>query len=107
MASAGWAMAWGYFMAMAPIVESFIHIQIGGPVFTPATWVTSILLGVGVTVAAAVLPARAAGRVTPLEAMRPQLGEVYERRVGRQAWIGAGLVVASLFGLTTGLIGGL
>ena len=99
---AGWAMAWGYFMAMAPIVESFIHIQIGGPVFTPATWVTSILLGVGVTVAAAVLPARAAGRVTPLEAMRPQLGEVYERRVGRRAWIGAGLVVASLFGLTTG-----
>lgn len=99
---AGWAMAWSYFLAMAPIVESFIHIKIGGPVFTPATWVTSILLGVGVTVAAALLPARAAGRVTPLEAMRPQLGEVYERRVGRRAWIGAGLVVASLFGLTTG-----
>ncbi len=99
---AGWLMAWGYFLAMAPIVESFIHINIGGPVFTPATWVTSILLGVGVTVAAALLPARAAGRVTPLEAMRPQLGEVYERRIGRRAWIGTGLVVASLFGLTSG-----
>ena len=100
--AAGWAMALGYFLAMAPIVQSFIHVDIGGPVFTPATWAMSILLGVGVTVAAALLPARAAGRVTPLEAMRPQLGEVYERRVGRQAWIGTGLVVASLFGLTTG-----
>ncbi|PKQ23651.1 MAG: hypothetical protein CVT65_07075 [Actinobacteria bacterium HGW-Actinobacteria-5] len=103
--AAGWAMALGYFVAMGPIVQSFIHIDIGGPVFTPATWAMSILLGVGVTVAAALLPARAAGRVTPLEAMRPQLGEVYERRVGRQAWIGTGLVVASLFGLTTGSSG--
>ncbi len=103
--AAGWAMALGYFVAMGPIIQSFIHIDIGGPVFTPATWAMSILLGVGVTVAAALLPARAAGRVTPLEAMRPQLGEVYERRVGRQAWIGTGLVVASLFGLTTGSSG--
>ncbi len=102
---AGWLMALGYFAAMSPIVESFIHVHIGGPVFTPATWATSILLGVGVTVAAALLPARAAGRVTPLEAMRPQLGEVYQRRVGQRAWIGAGLVVVSLFGLTTGSSG--
>lgn len=100
--AAGWAMALGFFLAMRPIVQSFIHIDLGGPVFTPATWAMSILLGVGVTVAAALLPARAAGRVTPLEAMRPQLGEVYERRIGRQAWIGTGLVVVSLFGLTTG-----
>ncbi|MFT4109620.1 ABC transporter permease [Propionicimonas sp.] len=100
--TAGWLMAIGYFAAMGPLVESFIHIRIAGPVFTPATWLSSILLGVGVTVVAALLPARAAGRVTPLEAMRPQLGEVYERRVGRRAWIGAGLVVASLFGLTSG-----
>ena len=100
--AAGWLMAAGFFAAMGPIVESFIHIQIGGPVFTASTWATSILLGVGVTVVAALLPARAAARITPLEAMRPQLGEVYERRVGRRAWIGGGLVVASLFGLTTG-----
>jgi putative ABC transport system permease protein len=99
---AGWAMAAGMFAVLAPVFEQVMHFRIGGPVFEPATWVTSILLGVGVTVAAAILPARAAGRVTPLEAMRPQLGEVYERRVGRRAWIGVGLVVASLFGLTTG-----
>ena len=99
---AGWALAAGLFAALAPTFESVMHFHVGGPLFTPATWVTSILLGVGVTVVAAIVPARAAGRVTPLEAMRPQLGEVYERRVGRRAWIGGGLVVGSLSGLTTG-----
>jgi putative ABC transport system permease protein len=87
---------------MAPIFENVMHFHVPSPMFSLGTWITSILLGVGVTVVAAILPARAAGRVTPLEAMRPQLGGVYERRVGRRAWVGVGLVVASLFGLTTG-----
>jgi putative ABC transport system permease protein len=99
---AGWAMAAGLFAFLAPVFESVMHFTIGGPLFTPGTWVISILLGIGVTVAAAIVPARAAGRVTPMEAMRPQLGEVYVRRVGRRAWIGVGLIVVSLFGLTTG-----
>lgn len=100
--AAGWLMASGLFAVMAPIAESVMHLRLGGPVFEPATWAMSIVLGVGVTVAAAILPARAASRVTPLEAMRPQLGEVYERRVSRWAWVGGALVLASLFGLTTG-----
>ena len=100
--AAGWALAAGLFAIMAPLFESIMHFRIGGPMFTPTTWATSVVLGVGVTVAAAIVPARAAGRVTPMEAMRPQLGEVYARRIGRRAWIGAGLMVASLAGLTTG-----
>ena len=56
----------------------------------------------GVTLAATLVPARAAGRVTPLEAMRPQLGEVYRRKAGLRAWIGLGLIVVSVFGLTSG-----
>ncbi len=99
---AGWGLAAGLMAAMAPIFESVMHLRAPSPQFTTGTWITSILLGIGVTVVAAILPARAAGRVTPLEAMRPQLGVVYERRVGRRAWLGVGLVVASLFGLTTG-----
>ena len=106
---AGWAFAAGMFAVMAPIFESVMHFKVGGPLFTPATWVQSIVLGIGVTVAAAVLPARSAGRVTPMDAMRPQLGEVFERRVGRRAWVGVGVILASLFGLTSGaalLVGG-
>ena len=38
------------------------------PQFTPRIWVTAILLGVGVTVLGAVIPARQAARITPLEA---------------------------------------
>ncbi|HSK34069.1 MAG TPA: FtsX-like permease family protein [Propionicimonas sp.] len=100
--AAGWALAAGLFAAMGPMFESVMHFRIGGPIFTLSTWVTSILLGVGVTVVAAVVPARAAGRVTPMEAMRPQLGEVYERRIGNRAWVGLGLILVSLFGLATG-----
>jgi len=99
---AGWGLAAGLFAVMAPIFENVMHFHVPSPLFSASTWITSILLGVGVTVVAAILPARAAGQVTPLEAMRPQLGAVYERRVGRRAWIGVGMVVASLFGLTTG-----
>ncbi len=100
--AAGWAFAAAMFAVMAPIFQSVMHFTVAGPLFTVATWVQSIVLGIGVTVAAAVLPARSAGRVTPLEAMRPQLGEVFERRVGRRAWLGVGLILASLFGLTSG-----
>jgi putative ABC transport system permease protein len=99
---AGWMMAAGMMAAMGSVFESVMHFRIGGPLFTPSTWASSIALGVGVTVVAAIIPARAAGRVTPLEAMRPQLGEVFERRIGRRAWLGVALVVGSMFGLTTG-----
>jgi putative ABC transport system permease protein len=100
--AAGWAMAAGLLAAMAPLFSSVAHITIGGPQFSVTTWLTSILLGVGVTVVAAILPARAAGRVTPMEAMRPQLAEVYARKIGKPAWIGGAVLVISMFGLTTG-----
>lgn len=97
----GWLMTAGVFAIMVPLASQYMHIEIGGPIFTPQTWALSIGLGVGVTVLAAWLPARAAGRVTPMEAMRPQVGEVYERRVGVRAWIGVGLVVVAAFCIAT------
>ena len=101
----GWAMATALFAAMNGMVQSLLHMELGEPVFSPAVWTMSILLGVGVTLAATLVPARAAGRVTPLEAMRPQLGEIYQRRVGVRAWVGLGLIVVSVFGLTAGASG--
>jgi putative ABC transport system permease protein len=102
---AGWAMAVAALSAMGGLYSQIIHITIGGPEFTATTWATAIVLGVGVTVLAAIIPARAAGRVTPMEAMRPQLGEVYERRVGKRAWVGVGLFAVSMFCLATRLPG--
>lgn len=92
---AGWAMANGLFALLGPTMKSILHMDLGGATFAPATWALAIGLGLGVTVLAALVPARAASRVTPLEAMRPQVGEVYERQVGRRAWVGLALGIAS------------
>jgi len=98
---AGWGMAASGIAALNPIYEQYFHSTVGGPIFEPATWAFAISLGVGVTIAAAIIPAMAAGRVTPMEAMRPQLGEIYERRVGQRAWIGAAIVGLSLLSFAT------
>jgi putative ABC transport system permease protein len=97
----GYGMAWGLIAAINPFYSAIVHVTIAGPVFEASTWVMAIVLGVGVTIAAAILPARAAGRVTPMDAMRPQVGEVYERTVGRRAWIGLAMLIGSLVFLAT------
>jgi putative ABC transport system permease protein len=105
---AGWGMAAASLIAMGSLYKSIVHISVGGPEFTVTTWATAVVLGIGVTVLAAIIPARAAGRITPMEAMRPQLGEVYQRRIGKRAWVGVGLFAVSMFCLATrmpGLVG--
>jgi putative ABC transport system permease protein len=105
---AGYGLAVAGLSAMAGLYQRYFHMTFGGPIFELGTWISAITLGVGVTILAAIIPARAAGRVTPMEAMRPQLGEVYERKVGVRAWIGAGIVALSLVMLVTrdtGLVG--
>lgn len=99
---AGWAMAAGMVAAITPVFDRYFPgLRIGGPQFATSTWVTAIGLGIAVTVASALLPALAAGRVTPLEALRPALGAVYERASKRRGWIGAGVCgVAVLLFLT-------
>lgn len=97
----GWAMANGVFALMRPMVASMLHLQIGGASWAPSTWALAIGLGLGVTVLAALLPARTASRITPLEAMRPPVAEVHQVEAGRRAWVGVGLVVVSLFLLAT------
>ncbi|MFZ1412907.1 MAG: FtsX-like permease family protein [Micropruina sp.] len=101
--AAGWGMATALFAFMSPLFERLLHQSLGDPVFAPSSWALAIGLGVGVTVAAALLPARAAGRVTPMEAMRPQVGESYQRKVGLRAWLGAAMLLLSVFALTTGI----
>lgn len=104
----GWGMAAGFLAAISRSVATMIHLQLTGPLFTVQTWVSSILLGVGVTVAAALVPARAAARVSPLEAMRPPVAEVSGHRLGVSTWIGVGALVVATFGLfsrATGLVG--
>ncbi|PFG17419.1 putative ABC transport system permease protein [Propionicimonas paludicola] len=103
----GWGMAVGALAVVESTVYQAMHMQVDGPVFTPQTWGAAIVLGVGVTVAAALIPARSAARVSPLEAIRPPAAEVSGRRSGVSTWVGLGMLLAATFGLfsrNTGLV---
>ena len=91
----GALMAIGLISAMSAYVGRLVNMQLGAPVFTGSSLVTAVVLGIGVTVLGALSPALAASRMTPLDALRPQIGEVEERQRGRRAWVGAGILIAS------------
>lgn len=80
-----------------PILHNVMHLDVQiSPSYTPGTWLTAIALGIGVTVLSAVLPARAAARITPLEALRPQIAEVEERQGSLWVWVGWAMLIASV-----------
>lgn len=77
---AGYLLALSAVQALVPIWKQALHMDVAiEPVFTLTNWVMSITLGMGVTVLGAVIPARQAAHITPLEALRPQVAEVAER----------------------------
>ncbi|HSK48190.1 MAG TPA: ABC transporter permease, partial [Coriobacteriia bacterium] len=99
--AAGYLLAAGGIAGITPIWRDTLHMDLGviQPQFTPATWALAILLGVGVTVLGAIIPARQAARITPLEALRPQLAEVTERghrKAVLVGWIVLGLSIPLL-----------
>ncbi len=104
----GYLLGLGLVAIVSPIGEQYLNIRVGGPVVTPALVAGTVLLGVGVTLLAGLLPALSASRVTPLEALRPAIGEVaFRRMAGFGFWAGAVLLVlsvAALFSQNTTLV---
>ncbi|NMB90263.1 MAG: ABC transporter permease, partial [Chloroflexi bacterium] len=99
----------GYLMAVGVIkvaqgpVSAFVNVKLGLPVVEPELVVVSILLGVGVTVLAGLLPAWNASHVTPLEALRPTVAEVeFERQSGRGFWPGVAMLVLAVLAIVSG-----
>ncbi|HVW31351.1 MAG TPA: ABC transporter permease, partial [Acidimicrobiia bacterium] len=79
-------------------------IPTGGVVFSPATAVTALVAGLGVTVAAAVSPARKAGKVAPMAAIRDvSAGGTAASR--RRLAVGAAVLTAGVASLFYGLFG--
>lgn len=97
----GWLLAVGLFAVMSPVFEGVMHLKLGSVRFEASSYVQALVLGIGVTVLAALIPARAAGRVTPMEALRPVTEEAYRATAGVRAWIGVGVLVASIGCLVT------
>ncbi len=107
-------LAFGYLLgavivrlAQAPL-STFVHLTLGAPVVSPTLIVTSIAIGIGITVLAGLLPARNASRVTPMDALRPSVAEVeYRRRADLGSILGTALIalaIAALVSKNTGLV---
>lgn len=105
----GYGFGWVIVSAMGSIYRQYMNINVGSPLVTPGLVILSIVMGVGITVLAGLLPARAASRLTPLEALRPSVGEVsLKRMAGLGFWSGVAmlvLAVAALISGNSGLIG--
>ncbi|GAB4500231.1 MAG: FtsX-like permease family protein [Anaerolineales bacterium] len=99
----GYAFAWLLLKGLAGIMRQFLNVQISAPEVTPGIVIVSLTLGIGITLVAGWIPARAASRVTPLEALRPEVGKLsLKRMAGFTFWGGVVLLTLSLIILLTG-----
>jgi putative ABC transport system permease protein len=99
----GYLMAVGVLKLAQVPMSAFVNIQLGSPVVSPGLIVLSVLLGVGVTVFAGLLPAFNASRVTPLEALRPSTADVdYKRNTGYGFIGGVVAIVLSVAAIFSG-----
>ena len=82
-----------------------VEVPGGSVVFRPSTAVISLAVGIGVTLLAALSPARKAAKVPPVAAM--QQGLVGSTGYGskQRVYVGFGLLTAGLAALVTGLFG--
>jgi putative ABC transport system permease protein len=81
-----------------------LHLPTDHLVVKPSAALYSIGLGLLLTVGSAVLPARAATRVAPVQALSAQLGESRVTRKAGRIRIGAGLLLAAA-GIAVGYLG--
>jgi putative ABC transport system permease protein len=101
----GYALMVGLVVLLNPIMENYLRFRVGTPAPPLAYMAAAVVLGVGMTVLGGLWPALSAGRVTPLEALRPSVGEAYQRVARRRAIGGAALIVLALAGLLSGQMG--
>jgi putative ABC transport system permease protein len=99
----GYLVVVGALALLSPILGRFISLQIGTPEVSPLLILECIALGTGTSLLAALVPARSAGRMTPMEAMRPaSIESGIVRRVGIGFVLGAAAIVAAVVALFSG-----
>lgn len=97
----GYLMGQVITIGTSSVVKQLLNIELTA-VVEPSLPIISAVLGVGVTLFAGLLPALSASRVTPLEALRPSLGETVQRinRIG--AIVGVVMIAMAVAGLLSG-----
>jgi putative ABC transport system permease protein len=105
----GLGLLLGYWMAAGVLklaqgpLSQFINLSLGMPVVSPALVLVSILLGLGVTVLAGLVPAWNASHITPLEALRPSQAEAdFRRRLGPGFIAGVVILVLTVAAILSG-----
>lgn len=83
---------------MVVYVRSVGSVTLQRPAIPPDAVVVAFLVGLGVTIAAALEPARRAGRIQPVEALKARLDLPAARRA-RLRWLAAVFAVVTLVGL--------
>jgi putative ABC transport system permease protein len=88
------------------LLDAFgFDIPAGGTVVTARTVIAALLVGSGVTILSAIVPARKASRVPPVAAMRDVATEDRPRSA-RRVLIGFGITALGVLALFAGLFGG-
>jgi putative ABC transport system permease protein len=100
----GWVLGYGLCVLTRVVVEA-MGMEMGAIPVTFAGVAVSIALGIGLAVASAVLPARKAAAIPPVEAMREALPEPKASRRTR-GLAGAALMAAGLAALVTAAVRG-
>lgn len=99
----GYGFGWLAIGGFSTIGRQFLNVNLGGPAISVSLVVLSIALGVGVTLVAGLLPARAASRVTPLEALRPAIGDgLFRPLTTISFWVGVVSLVLALIAIPSG-----
>jgi len=104
-------MALGYLLSLAlgslmgPMINQFVHLEMGLPVVSAGLVAITLALGIGVTLLSGLIPALQASRVTPLEALRPSGGESKPRVKRVRTGVGTALVILAIWALLSGQTG--
>lgn len=90
---------------LEPMWRERLGLSLGGAQFSLGIFILSIILGVGIAVLAGLYPAVVAGRMTPMDALRPAISVERKGSTRRRAILGIVMIAASILCLLSRNVG--